>query len=162
MPDRELVNIVENASLPAVLLHVPDAQILAASAEAGRLLGVAADDLIGRNVEDFAADHPVDVLNLIASGRLAGFESERKLRRADGEVEPLQVWVRAVLGGRSDADQTRRRDSGQPPGLRRARRRGPHGPTDDSGAELHLLAVSRRQRRRIRTFLDAGRHRTHE
>jgi len=98
VPDQELVKIIRGASLPAVLLHVPDAEILAASAEAARLLGVPADDLVGRNVEEFAADKPVDVLNLIASGRIAGFESERQLLRADGEVEPLQVWVRAVLG----------------------------------------------------------------
>lgn len=93
MPDQEIVKIVKNASLPAVLLHVPDATILAASAEAARLLGVSADQLVGRDVEDFAADSPGDVLDLIASGRLAGFESQRHLRRADGGVEPLQVWV---------------------------------------------------------------------
>jgi len=94
--DRELVSIVEHAALPAVLLHVPDAEILAASAEAGRLLGTPAAELVGHNVEEFAADSPGDVLGLIASGRLAGFESQRQLRRADGEIEPLQVWVRAV------------------------------------------------------------------
>ncbi|MBV9098608.1 MAG: PAS domain S-box protein [Frankiaceae bacterium] len=96
MCDRQLASIVEHASLPAVLLHVPDAEILAVSAEAARLLGTPPDELVGRNVEEYAADSPGDVLGLIASGRLAGFESERQLRRADGEVEPLQVWVRAV------------------------------------------------------------------
>lgn len=103
MSDQELVKIVENASLPAVLLHVPDAEILAASAEAARLLGTPADQLLGRNVEDFAADSPGDVLDLIASGRLSGFQSRRRLRRADGAIEPLQVWVRGVDPGTPDA-----------------------------------------------------------
>ena len=96
MLDPGLIKIVESASLAAVLLRVPDAEILAVSAEAARLLGEPADQLPGRNIEDFAADSPADVLNLIASGRLAGFESQRQLRHADGEVEPLQVWVRGV------------------------------------------------------------------
>jgi len=93
--NKELVRIVESASLPTVLLHVPDAEILAVSAEAARLLGEPAKRLVGRNVEEFAADSPGVVLDLIASGRVTGFQSRRHLRRADGDVEPLQVWVRA-------------------------------------------------------------------
>ncbi|MBV9292446.1 MAG: PAS and helix-turn-helix domain-containing protein [Frankiales bacterium] len=100
MAEQELLTVIQRASLPAVLLHVPDAEILAASAEAGRLLGVPADRLVGRNVEEFAADRPGPVLDLIASGRLAGFESERQLLRADGQVERLQVWVRGADDGK--------------------------------------------------------------
>lgn len=99
MPNREVISIVKSASLPALLLHVPDTEILAASDEAGRLLGVAADELIGRKAEDFAADSPDEVLDLIVTGRLAGFQSQRQLTRADGGIEPLQVWVRGVDSG---------------------------------------------------------------
>lgn len=85
--------------MPTLLLHVPDSKILAASDEAGRLLGDAPDKLVGRDVEEFAADSPREVLDLIATGRLAGFQSRRWLRRADGVAEPLQVWVRGVDPG---------------------------------------------------------------
>jgi DNA-binding CsgD family transcriptional regulator len=77
-------------------MRVPSEEIVAASEEAGRLLGLSADDLIGRNIEEFAADEPSGALPLVVSGRLSGFQARRRLRQADGQSQPLQAWVRAA------------------------------------------------------------------
>jgi DNA-binding CsgD family transcriptional regulator len=95
-PGAEVVRAVRQSSLPTLLMRVPSEEIVAASDEAGRLLGVAADDLVGRNVEDFAADTPTGALPLVVSGRLSGFQARRRLRGADGVSQPLQAWVRAA------------------------------------------------------------------
>lgn len=95
-PSAEVVRAVRQSTLPTLLLRVPTEEILAASDEAGRLLGVPADELVGRNVEDFAADPPSGALALVESGRLSGFQARRRMRSADGESRPLQVWARAA------------------------------------------------------------------
>jgi DNA-binding CsgD family transcriptional regulator len=95
-PGRELVGVVRRSSLPTLLLRVPDEEILAASGEAGRLIGVPAEDLVGRNVEDFTEDTPSGGLPLIASGRLSGFQTRRLVRGSDGGSQSLQVWLRAA------------------------------------------------------------------
>jgi DNA-binding CsgD family transcriptional regulator len=95
-PSKEIVRAVQQSSLPTLLLCVPDETILAASEEAGRLLGVPADALVGRNVEEFAEDPPSGALPLVESGRITGFQARRRMKRADGDSEPLQVWIRAA------------------------------------------------------------------
>jgi PAS domain S-box-containing protein len=95
-PSAEVVRAVRQSSLPTLLMRVPSEEILAASNEAGRLLGFTAEELVGRNVEDFAEDSPSGALPLVASGRLSGFQARRRLRRADGDTRPLQTWVRAA------------------------------------------------------------------
>lgn len=95
-PSSEIVRTVQQSSLPTLLLSVPDEEILAASEEAGRLLGVPAGDLVGRNVEEFAADPPSGALPLVESGRLSGFQARRRMTGANGDSRPLQVWIRAA------------------------------------------------------------------
>jgi DNA-binding CsgD family transcriptional regulator/PAS domain-containing protein len=95
-PSKEIVRTVQQSSLPTLLLRVPDEEILAASDEAGRLLGVPAGELVGRNVEEFADDPPSGALPLVASGRLSGFQARRRMTSAGGDSQPLQVWIRAA------------------------------------------------------------------
>jgi DNA-binding CsgD family transcriptional regulator len=95
-PGKELVRAVRQSSLPTLLFRVPGEEILAVSDEASRLFGVPAEDLVGRNVEDFADDQPTGALPLVADGRLSGFQARRLWRRADGEFHPLQAWIRAA------------------------------------------------------------------
>lgn len=95
-PSAELVRAVRQSSLPTLLVRVPDEEILAASDEAGRLLGVAPDALLGHSVEEYADDPPSGALPLVASGRLSGFQARRRMIGADGQSQPLQVWVRAA------------------------------------------------------------------
>lgn len=96
-PSKELVSVVENSALPALLLRVPSEEIIAASEQAGRLLGVPVKKLVGRSAEDFAVDAPSGGLALIAQGRVSGFQATRTLvGGADGK-QRLQVWVRGDL-----------------------------------------------------------------
>ena len=95
-PSSEIIRTVQQSSLPTLLLRVPDEEILAASDEAGRLLGVPAGKLVGRNVEEFATDPPSGALPLVESGRLSGFQARRRMKSADGGSQPLQVWIRAA------------------------------------------------------------------
>ena len=59
------------------------------SAEAARLLGTPAAELVGRNVEEFAADSPGNVLDLIASGRLGPYGN--LLGRWEPGLWPAQI-----------------------------------------------------------------------
>lgn len=95
-PDRELLDVVRQSTLPTLLLRVPTEEIVAASAEAGRLMGIGVDGLVGHHVEEFTADDPGSVLGLVESGRISGFQSHRVLVRPDGGTEPIQVWLRAT------------------------------------------------------------------
>lgn len=95
-PSKELIRVVQGSALPAILVRLPNEEIVAASEEAGRLLiGGKAKNLIGHSAEEFAADPPSGALVLVAQGRVNGFQTSRTLRRKDGGEEPLQVWVRA-------------------------------------------------------------------
>lgn len=95
-PGQELVRAVRQSSLPTLLMRVPSEEILVASDEAGKLLGLTAAEAVGRNVEDFAADPPSGALPLVVSGRLSGFQARRRMRRPDGETQEMQAWVRAA------------------------------------------------------------------
>jgi PAS domain S-box-containing protein len=95
-PSKDLVRAVRQSTLPTLLFRVPGEEILAVSEEASRLFGVPAEDLVGRNVEDFADGPPTGALPLVAAGTLSGFQARRRWRRPDGELHPLQAWVRAA------------------------------------------------------------------
>ena len=95
-PSKELVKAVRQSSLPTLLFRVPGEEILAASDAASHLFGVPAEDLVGRNVEEFADGQPTGALPLVAAGRLSGFQARRRWRHPDGELRPLQAWIRAA------------------------------------------------------------------
>jgi DNA-binding CsgD family transcriptional regulator len=95
-PSKELVRAVRQSTLPTLLFRVPGEEILAASDEASRLFGVPVEDLVGRNVEDFADGQPTGALPLVATGTLSGFQARRRWRRPDGEWQPLQAWIRGA------------------------------------------------------------------
>lgn len=94
-PGKELVSVVASSPFPTTLVRLPGGEILAASDEAGRLMGVAPSSLVGRNVHDFAMESPTEPFRLLATGRLSGYEADRSFRRDDGEVRPVHLWIRA-------------------------------------------------------------------
>lgn len=95
-PSKELVQAVRQSSLPTLLFRVADEEILAVSDEASRLFGIPVEDLIGHSVEEFADDQPTGALPLVGAGRLSGFQARRRWRRPDGELYPMQAWIRAA------------------------------------------------------------------
>lgn len=95
-PSKDLVRVVQRSALPALLVRVPNEEIIAASEPAGHLLiDGPGKDLVGHSAEEYSADPPSGALVLVAQGRVNGFQASRTLRRCDGTKEPLQVWVRA-------------------------------------------------------------------
>ena len=95
-PSSELVRVVEQSTLPALLLRVPTGEIVAVSKEAAHLLDKPSADLIGRKVEEFATEDPTRLFELVASGSITGFQARRFLLDPDGANQSLQVWLRAA------------------------------------------------------------------
>jgi DNA-binding CsgD family transcriptional regulator len=94
--DDAIADVVRRSAVPTLLLEVPSEKILAASSTARALLSPTGEDLAGRNLESFAADDPTGALDLLISGRLNGYEGERRLRLSDGSVVSLRFWVKAI------------------------------------------------------------------
>ena len=92
----EAHDIVSKSPLPALLVEIAGARILAASKEAGLLIGRPSRTLIGKSLEEFYADEPSGGMPLVQAGRLTGFEAKRVIRFEDGSEEKVQVWIRAV------------------------------------------------------------------
>jgi DNA-binding CsgD family transcriptional regulator len=92
-----VLDVVTNCPLPSLLLAVPSEQILAASGAAERLLCPDDGSLVGRNLEDFAADEPTGALQLMVTGQVDGYEGRRSIRRGDRTI-PVTVWIRVVDG----------------------------------------------------------------
>lgn len=95
-PSKELVRIVQHSELPVVLIRLSDGGILAVSAETARLMGVPQAELPGRTVYEFSTESPTVPFRLVAEGHLSGYEAERRLRRSDGEISPMHLWIRAA------------------------------------------------------------------
>jgi DNA-binding CsgD family transcriptional regulator len=87
------VEVVERGALPALILEVPSERILAASRAAEELLTGGAGPLEGRVLEEFMQDGPSGGLELVGSGRLTGYETQRTLARNGAR---LQVWIRGI------------------------------------------------------------------
>jgi DNA-binding CsgD family transcriptional regulator len=81
--------------MPALILEVPSQRIVAANPSAQEMLA-AGDDIVGHNLEEFAADEPTGALELLVAGKLNGYEARRTLKRASGGAEPMRVWVRQL------------------------------------------------------------------
>lgn len=92
-PLDDLVAVVEQSPMPAVVLEVPSEQIVVANRAAADLLTGGKEPVDSRHLEEFLSDAPSGGLDLMRAGRLSGYETKRKLERTG---EPLQVWVRAV------------------------------------------------------------------
>jgi DNA-binding CsgD family transcriptional regulator len=95
-PSAEALDIISRSVLPALVLEVPSERIVAASDSAARLLGGDAASVVGRCLEEFTSDAPTGGLDLVAAGRLNGYEASRLLTRPGAEPVPLQVWVRSL------------------------------------------------------------------
>ena len=94
-PAPEVVEAVTVFPLPALLLAVPSARILAASRSAQALLDPDGPDLVGHSIEEFTADEPTGALPLLSEGRLQGYEAHRILTRGSEQL-PSAVWIRTI------------------------------------------------------------------
>jgi DNA-binding CsgD family transcriptional regulator len=97
-PTDEVLDILASCPLPVLLIEVPSERILAASRVAQRLDSGVDAPLVDRNLEDFTEDAPTGALELLADGRLEGYEAQRLLHR-DSSSLPVTMWVRRVANG---------------------------------------------------------------
>ena len=70
---------------------------MAASKPAAEIVGADAEQLVGKNFEDFTADEPPGAIDLLCQGRIRGYETERIFKSRDGSAsQRVQVWVRVL------------------------------------------------------------------
>jgi DNA-binding CsgD family transcriptional regulator len=86
--------VLGDCPLPALVLDVPSEKIVAASPAASNLLDPKGRSVIGRALEEFTTDRPASGRELVAGGRLNGFETHRVLRRSRGTDAKVRMWVR--------------------------------------------------------------------
>ncbi|MGO8722439.1 MAG: LuxR C-terminal-related transcriptional regulator [Acidimicrobiales bacterium] len=97
-PFDDMLEVVRRSPLPALVMELPSKRIVATNSAAREVLPAPGSELVGRAIESFTADAPYASLDeLLISGRLKGFETDRLLRLSDGSSVPVQAWVR-VLG----------------------------------------------------------------
>jgi DNA-binding CsgD family transcriptional regulator len=89
----EIVEIVDRSAMPVLILEVPSARIAAASSAARELLEPLAPSVVGRDFEDFTGDDPTGGLQLIADGRINGYEAHRVF---EATGESWRFWVHAI------------------------------------------------------------------
>jgi DNA-binding CsgD family transcriptional regulator/PAS domain-containing protein len=79
---------------PALVLEVPSQRIVSASPAAATLLAPDGGMVVGHLFEDFTADRPAVGNELLAGGRVNGFETFRVLRRSHSADVKVRVWIR--------------------------------------------------------------------
>jgi DNA-binding CsgD family transcriptional regulator len=91
---RIAADVLGASQFPALVLEVPSQRIVAAGPRASHLLDPTGATVVDHLLEEFTADRPVLGTDLLAGGRLNGFESFRILRRARGADVKVRMWVR--------------------------------------------------------------------
>ena len=116
----EAIAAVAASALAVAQVDLATHRIVSASAAAAAMVGLDRTELVGRLVTDFVEGEGTGGLPLLATGRLEGFEAQRRLRRADGTVVDAYVWAH-VLGSvrpaRYGAAFLLDGESAQPPSL---------------------------------------------
>jgi PAS domain S-box-containing protein len=81
-----------------VLLDLASGQVLEASDDALRILEGERDDVVGRLATTFSDEKQLtsDALGLLSTGTVEGYQSARRLRKADGTPFAAWVWTRRV------------------------------------------------------------------
>ena len=87
--------MVSRCPVPALILEVPSARVVAAN-ELARQLFPPGEEIIGRVFESFTEDRPTNALQLLVARKLNGYEANRQLRLSDGATVRARIWVRAV------------------------------------------------------------------
>lgn len=92
---RVAAKVLGELPFPAVVLDVPSGCIVVSSPAAEQLLDPDGRMVVGRPLEEFTADQPASGVDLLAGGRLNGYETFRVLRRRHGPGARVRMWVRS-------------------------------------------------------------------
>jgi PAS domain S-box-containing protein len=93
---RPEVDIVRHSPIPVALLDLATRRVLEVSDPALAVLGAHRDEVVGQLATTFSDDkqRTADALGLLADGVVEGYQSPRRLRRADGTPFDAWVWTR--------------------------------------------------------------------
>jgi DNA-binding CsgD family transcriptional regulator/PAS domain-containing protein len=91
---RLAADVLSASPFPALVLEVPSERIVAAGRLASLLLDPSGEPVVDHLLEEFTADRPMLGTDLLAGGRLNGFEAFRVLRRAHSADLKVRMWVR--------------------------------------------------------------------
>ncbi len=94
-PPEGVKDVVSRCPVPALILEVPSARVVAANELARQLLSPG-EEIIGRVFESFTEDRPTNALQLLVARKLNGYEANRQLRLSDGATVRARIWVRAI------------------------------------------------------------------
>jgi len=98
-PSAEARQVVSQSPLAVVMLQLPSERIVAASPAARSVIAAPDEQVEGRLLSEFVDETPTEAEDLLARGRLNGYQTSRSLLAGRGGT-PLTMWVRAI-GGRS-------------------------------------------------------------
>jgi DNA-binding CsgD family transcriptional regulator len=77
-----------------LVLEIPSQRIVAVTERASRMLEPDTGAVIGRTLESFTSDRPALGPDLLAGGRMNGFETFRMVRRRRGPDLKIRMWIR--------------------------------------------------------------------
>lgn len=98
-PSAEARQVVLQSPLAVMMLQLPSERIVAASPAARSVIAAPDEQVEGRLLSEFIDETPTEAEDLLARGRLNGYQTSRSLLPGRGGT-PLTVWVRAI-GARS-------------------------------------------------------------
>lgn len=87
--------MVSRSPLAVLMLQLPAERIIAASTAAGALLAEPGEQVVGRTLSEFADGAPTESKDLLAGGRLNGYQTAWSLSPVRGGT-PLTMWIRAI------------------------------------------------------------------
>ncbi|MCU1372739.1 MAG: Response regulator containing a CheY-like receiver domain and an DNA-binding domain [Actinomycetia bacterium] len=93
-----LYRLVGRASqIPCLLVDAANGTITELSASAARMLGASRADLRGTKVTTVArGPWRSEVMRLLRAGAIDGYSAHASVRRADGRLVPVSIWVRGI------------------------------------------------------------------
>lgn len=136
---RVAAEVLAASPFPALVLEVPSERIVAASPAAAHLVDPDDGIIIGHFLEEFTTDRPAVGFDLIAGGRLNGFETARTLRRPRGADTKIRMWIRAFDGQPATDFVLVLLGAATPPVQRSARSDGQEAPAVVGTADAGLL-----------------------
>lgn len=92
---RIAAEVLGELPFPALVLEVPTGRIVVSSPAAAQLLDPDGGMIVGHLFEQFTADRPALGIDLLAGGRLNGYETFRALRRPRGAEVKVRMWIRS-------------------------------------------------------------------
>ena len=92
---RIAAEVLGELPFPALVLEVPTGRIVICSPAAAQLIDPDGGMIVGHRFEEFTADPAAVGVDLLAGGRLNGYETFRVLRRPRGTDVKVRMWIRS-------------------------------------------------------------------